>query len=337
MVALISACGSNAPAGDAAPAAARRQQHRRQCSSKAVKFAQCMRDNGVSDVPGPGRVGQAHHRWDRERLVAGPEHPGVPAGPQRVQGPGATGVHGQPRGAPSSRRRRLKFAQCIRDNGVPDFPDPTPDGPLVDTNRMPIRSILGGMSFSAPRCRSAAMHRSGSWGRRASDAEDVGAGRSGRPGCRYRHRRRGRHVRCEASGPGRTGAAGEHREGGKGDALGHGLPGWDPDLSGAIGRLAVLGDQPGPGDIHRAARARPGDLARSGALPGGRQPGGVAVWLDTRLPDPVGRGEPAPTSPSSTPIWSRSAMPPRLSSAQPPPPSGRPPPPPWRSSRPPWE
>ena len=31
----------------------------------------------------------------------------------------------------------LKFAQCIRDNGVKDFPDPTEDGPLVDTSRIP--------------------------------------------------------------------------------------------------------------------------------------------------------------------------------------------------------
>jgi hypothetical protein len=35
----------------------------------------------------------------------------------------------------------LKFAQCIRDNGVKDFPDPTADGPLVDTNRIP--SVAG--------------------------------------------------------------------------------------------------------------------------------------------------------------------------------------------------
>ena len=84
----------------------------------------------------------------------------------------------------------------------------------------------------------------------------MGAGRSGRPGRRDRHRRRGRHVRCRASDPGRTGAAGEHREGGEGEALGHGLPGRDPDLSGATGRLAVLRDQPGPRDLHQAARER---------------------------------------------------------------------------------
>ena len=95
----------------------------------------------------------------------------------------------------------------------------------------------------------------------------------------------------EAAGRGRAAAAGEHREGGEEDALGHGLPGGDPDLSGAIGRLAVLRDQPGPRDIHQAARGRPGDRSGSRALSGERSPGGVAVWLDTRLSDPLGRGE----------------------------------------------
>ena len=36
-----------------------------------------------------------------------------------------------------------------------------------------------------------------------------------------------------------------------------------------------------PRDIHRPAAARTGDLSGSGALPGQRQPGGVALWLDT--------------------------------------------------------
>ncbi|MCC7370234.1 MAG: hypothetical protein IT306_17555 [Chloroflexi bacterium] len=33
--------------------------------------------------------------------------------------------------------RALKFAQCIRENGVKDFPDPDPNGPIIDTTRMP--------------------------------------------------------------------------------------------------------------------------------------------------------------------------------------------------------
>ena len=35
----------------------------------------------------------------------------------------------------------------MRDNGVPDFPDPTQDGPLVDTNRIPSAATPGGMSI----------------------------------------------------------------------------------------------------------------------------------------------------------------------------------------------
>ena len=125
-----------------------------------------------------------------------------------------------------------------------------------------------------------------------------------------RHRRRGRHVRREASGPGRTAAAGEHRAGGEEDALGHGLPGWDPDLSGAIGRLAVLRDQPGPRDIHQAARGRPGDLSGSRALPGERSARWCCCMARHPPIGPCRPGRPAPTWPSSTRIWSRSATPP---------------------------
>ena len=49
--------------------------------------------------------------------------------------------------SPQEMRARLKFAQCMRDNGVKDFPDPTEDGPIIDTSRMPgspgARSIPG--------------------------------------------------------------------------------------------------------------------------------------------------------------------------------------------------
>ena len=40
----------------------------------------------------------------------------------------------------------LAFAQCIRDNGVKDFPDPTADSPLVDTNRIPSSNSEAGMA-----------------------------------------------------------------------------------------------------------------------------------------------------------------------------------------------
>jgi hypothetical protein len=41
----------------------------------------------------------------------------------------------------------LKFAQCIRANGVKEFPDPIPNGPLVDTSRIPSAATSSGMSI----------------------------------------------------------------------------------------------------------------------------------------------------------------------------------------------
>ena len=118
--------------------------------------------------------------------------------------------------------KAVKFAQCAHDNGVKGFPDPTSDGPLVDTSRIPSAAGRGARSISGFQAAADKLHRhrlSASWGCGSSDAEDLGAGRSGRPGCRYRHRRHGRHVQWEASDLCRTGAAAEHGEGGKAGAL----------------------------------------------------------------------------------------------------------------------
>jgi hypothetical protein len=84
-------------------------------------------------------------------------------------------------------RERLEFAQCMRDNGVKDFPDPTRDGPLIDTTRIPSAAERGaldipGFQAAMEKCRDVLAEAVG-----ASEAQDVGAGRSGRPGCRDRH------------------------------------------------------------------------------------------------------------------------------------------------------
>ena len=269
MVALISATGcSNAPA--ATGTGTQQRQHATQSTStgssggsstatnreQAVKFAECMRDNGVSEFPDPDASGDLTIDRDSERLVAGHEQRGVQAGHQRVQGPGATGVHGrqeEPRAAGGGPQVRPVHPRQRREG----LPGPRPRCAPRRHESNPIRRKERWYEHSQRR--DAEVPRSRRGGRRHGGPvmrKTLGAGRSGRPGCRNRHRRRGRHVQCEARDPGRTGAAGEHREGGKGDALGHGLPGWDPDLSGAIGRLAVRRDQPGPRDVHLAARSR---------------------------------------------------------------------------------
>ena len=57
---------------------------------------------------------------------------------------------------PAQESAALKFAQCIRENGVPDFPDPVNGQPLVDTTRIPSSNKPGGMTIL-----NAAMHKCG--------------------------------------------------------------------------------------------------------------------------------------------------------------------------------
>jgi hypothetical protein len=122
---------------------------------KAVKFAECMRDNGVAGFPDPDASGA---------LTIDGVLNGSSIDPNSAAWKSAIGACKklQPAGftgntvKPAQRKPRLAFAQCIRDNGVPDFPDPTPEGPLVDTNRIPSAATAAGMNAL-----NAAMHKCG--------------------------------------------------------------------------------------------------------------------------------------------------------------------------------
>jgi hypothetical protein len=129
MVALIGAGCSNKPADTGAGSsggntnAANREQ--------AVKFAECMRDNGVKEFPDPDASGQL----TIDAIANGSSLDTSTAA-----------FTGHKRNA-QEQANALKFAQCIRDNGVKDFPDPTPDAPIIDTNRIPSAATPGGMSI----------------------------------------------------------------------------------------------------------------------------------------------------------------------------------------------
>ena len=112
---------------------------------QAVKFATCMRANGISDFPDPDASGAL----TIDGVVNGSKLDPSSAAWKKANG---ACEDLQPPGFTESKRsardqeNAVKFAQCIRDNGVKDFPDPAPDGPLVDTNRIPSASASGGMS-----------------------------------------------------------------------------------------------------------------------------------------------------------------------------------------------
>jgi hypothetical protein len=152
-VALISACGSSAPAGGGVGANSTAAN-----AQKAVKFAECMRSNGVSEFPDPDASGS----FTIDGIVNGSSlDPNTPAfkhaiGACRDLEP--AGFMGSRR-SPQQMQAALEFAQCIRANGVPDFPDPANGQPLVDTNRIPSAAAPGGMSIlhvAMQKCRDAA-------------------------------------------------------------------------------------------------------------------------------------------------------------------------------------
>jgi hypothetical protein len=112
-LALVAACGSSS---NDEPAAASDQD-------QAREYSQCMRDNGVPDFPDPDPDGQ----------LRGPGHeqqddPTFRTAQERCRDLAPGGEHES--SDPASVEQMREFSRCMRDNGVPDFPDPDPDGRL---------------------------------------------------------------------------------------------------------------------------------------------------------------------------------------------------------------
>ena len=147
LVALIGAGCGGSSSGDGNTTPANQE--------KAVKFAQCMRENGISEFPDPDASGD----FTIDAIAnGGSVDPSTPAFDQAISACKdlePAGFTGQPRSA-DQQDAGLRFAQCIRENGVTDFPDPGPGQPLVDTNRIPSANTAGGMSIL-----NAAMQRCG--------------------------------------------------------------------------------------------------------------------------------------------------------------------------------
>jgi hypothetical protein len=113
---------------------------------QAVKFAECMRRNGVTAFPDPDPSGSLRIDGIANGSSVDPGTATFTQALSACQDLQPAGFMGPGEVSPEQQDARLKFAQCIRDNGVPDFPDPARDAPLVDTNRIPSSATKGGMS-----------------------------------------------------------------------------------------------------------------------------------------------------------------------------------------------
>jgi hypothetical protein len=107
---------------------------------KAVKFAACMRENGYPDFPDPKASGE----FPTFGISVSPAVWVKALGAcKELQPPGSFSAHLSPKQLSAA----LKFAQCIRANGVKDFPDPVDGEPLVDTTKIPSTDTPAGMSI----------------------------------------------------------------------------------------------------------------------------------------------------------------------------------------------
>jgi hypothetical protein len=130
MIALISGCGSTTPVqtdgsggGGGGGTAATREQ--------AVKFAECIRTNGVSAFPDPNASGQFAYGIPSRSSPLNPNSAAWTAAISACKSLEPSGFI-PTSFTPAQKSARLKFAQCVRANGVPSFPDPTSSGPLID-------------------------------------------------------------------------------------------------------------------------------------------------------------------------------------------------------------
>lgn len=137
VLALAGACSSSdsggssdsSGSGGSSPAASSTQ------SASAVAYAECMRKNGVANFPDPDPNG-------RIRVTTGgqnglnPNSPEYKAASQKCESLRPAGM-GSSNGQAS--QQALKYAECMRKNGVPDFPDPS-NGGMIKVNKKDLDS-----------------------------------------------------------------------------------------------------------------------------------------------------------------------------------------------------
>ena len=114
---------------------------------QGVKFAECMRHNGVREFPDPDASGELTIDGVLNGSSLDPNSTAwktAVGACKSLQPPGFTGDQEL---STEEQKARLEFAQCMRENGVKDFPDPAEGEPPVDTNRIPSSARPGGMTI----------------------------------------------------------------------------------------------------------------------------------------------------------------------------------------------
>ena len=142
LVAVIGAgCGSNAHSETATGSSSAGSGSTTKLSKqeKLVKLAECIRGHGVPHFPDPDPKGETNFGIDVSPAV-------WKKAVEACKDLAPPGTFSGKR-TPKQQSDALRFAACVRRNGVPDFPDPVNGDPLIDTTKIPSSNRPGGMTI----------------------------------------------------------------------------------------------------------------------------------------------------------------------------------------------
>ncbi len=139
-VAIATGCSNGSPDRDGGAS----RSTVAQASDQGIAFARCMRQNGVPDFPDPGPDGELTIDELANDSSIDTSSAAFEEATSACQDLAPAGFTGEER-TEDQQEQALDFAACMREHGVPDFPDPMPGSPLVDTNQIPSANRSGGM------------------------------------------------------------------------------------------------------------------------------------------------------------------------------------------------
>ena len=98
-------------------------------SAALVEYSQCMRENGVPSFPDPvgGRLQLRVQRGGE----LDPDNPQFQAAQKACKSLEPAGLGSPNQGGGQQAEDMLRFVDCMRENGVANFPDPQPDGRIL--------------------------------------------------------------------------------------------------------------------------------------------------------------------------------------------------------------
>ena len=138
---ICTGCGSSATPETAAPSSTATTAAGKKISAqdKLVKLAECIRSHGVPHFPDPSPKGDFQFGIDVSPAVWKKATEACRA----LTPPGTFSG----KRSPKQQSDALRFAECVREHGVKDFPDPVNGQPLIDTTKIPSSNAPGGMTI----------------------------------------------------------------------------------------------------------------------------------------------------------------------------------------------